>query len=143
MTADVTPTQKSTSTLLNVASDEITKRYGEILVTSTTAQAASVNTTGEAMFGGRPIIFKSAYAAPAGSSSTYPAVGVIPAYTITRVCSSAPVTLVSMTQYHNVVSTNTTVWNVTNSPSSLLLAAPGSGDDVVSYKVALVCDTVV
>lgn len=142
MPADVTPTSFSTSKVLSEAFDTPVQRFYEITPTSTTAFVASVNQTGEAMFGGRPIIAKTVYAAPTQSSSTFfnvSAGSITSQVTVTRVVASAPVALVTVTQYGQVVATNTTVWNSLNSPSSLLLTA----SDVVNYKVALVTDTVV
>lgn len=144
MPADVTPTPYSTSRILPLSDDTVEGRYAQITPLNTTAYAASVNQTGEAMFG-RPIIYTQSYTLTGVALSTYTVFGGANSqtYTVSTVRSSAPVLLVSVTQYHQVVATNTTVWNTNNSPSSLLLALAGSGDDVVSYKVAVVADTVV
>lgn len=144
MPADVTPTPFSTSKILALPDDTTEQRIAQITPTNVTALVASVNQTGEAMFG-RALVLTQSYALTNVVLSTFPALSVSTstAFTISRVVSSAPIVLVSMTQNHQVVSTNTTVFNALGTPSSLLLALPGAGNDVVSYKVAVVADTVV
>lgn len=144
MPADTTPTSFSTSRILNLPDGTELTRIAQIQVATTTAYVPSVNQTGEAMFG-RPIIYTTTYSVGGTSISTYTVYSGANSqtYEITAVKSSAPVLLVSVTQYHQIVPSNTTVFNSLNSASSLLLANAGQGDDVVSYKVAVVADTVV
>lgn len=138
MAANVTPTPASVALIVPRTSDSTVFVREQVWPTATTAFVASVNQTGEALYG-RPIILTVAYSNANIVSNTVTTNGAT--ITVSKVIYSTPVVTASYTQYHQIVPTNTTVWNSLNSPSSLLLAAKGSGDDVVSYTWSVVSDT--
>lgn len=144
MPAPVTPAFFSNSWTYNEALDTPLARYGAIAAVSTSTAVTSVNQTGEAMFG-RPFVQKTAYTNQAQTVSTVTISTTGGSYnvqlTLSQVFASAPIRLISMTQYHTVVPTNTTVWNSQNTSSSLLATA--GQNDLVSYKVAVVSDSTV
>lgn len=142
---DVTPAFFSNSWSYNEAFDTPLARYGAIQATTTSTQVSvTYSTVGQGLFG-IPFVQKTAYTAQAQTVTT---VTVSTAFgsanytlTVSKVFASVPTLLVSMTQYHTVVPTNTTVWSSLDSSSSLLATA--GQNDLVSYKVAVVSDSTV
>lgn len=140
MPANVTPESFSTSKWLWNPSDTVVQEQSGIAPTTTSTAVTSVNQTGEALFG-RPFIVKTTYSAQPTSVVTVNISNVAGTQlTVTRTSTFYTTQLVNVTQYHTVVPVNATAWGSSNTPTSVLY---GSNSDIVSYKVAVVSDTVV
>lgn len=138
MPANLTPVNDSNSWIVQALNDAVWSRVSGMGATSSTSSVSIGSVT--AQFG-LPLLAKTVYAAPAPNTTTinYSTQSGLTA-TITTQYASAPIKLVSMTQYGNLIPTvNATVWNSADSAQSLFLLA----NDIVSFKVALVADSVV
>ena len=141
MPATVTPTPNSTSKWLTIANDGVVQNeYGIAPTTTSTAVNLNLFSSSNYIFG-VPFIAKTTYSTQPTSVVTVNISNVAGTQlTVTRTSTFYTTYLVSVTQYHTVVPTNATVWSSLNTSSSILY---GPSSDIVSYKVALVADTVV
>lgn len=140
MPANVTPTPFSTDKVFWNPSDTVVQELSGIAPTTTSTAVASVNQTGEALFG-RPFIQKTVYSAQPQLVTTINISNLAGTQlTVTRTSVYYGVALLNVTQYHTVTPSNATVWSSLNTASSILY---GPSSDIVSYKVAVVSDTVV
>lgn len=137
---NVTPTPFSTSKWFQISNDGVVQNEYGIAPTTTSTAVVSVNQTGEAIFG-RPFIQKTVYSTQPQLVQTINVSNLAGTQmTLTRTSTYYGVYLLSITQYHTVNPTNATVWSSLDTSSSILY---GPSSDIVSYKVALVADTVV
>ena len=139
---NLTPVNDSNSWVMQASSDAVWSRVSAMGATSTTASVTMTNSTvGQAQFP-PPIIAKTVYAAPTPTVTTINATVYGQAVSVYTQSASTPIKLVSMTSYGNLIPTvNATVWNSANSAQSLFLVS--NANDIVSFKVALVADSVV
>jgi|SRR5579859_417207 len=136
MPAPLTPVPATQSFSLTTAQDIVTNRTNMMLAVTTTASVTGLNATGAAMFG-TPVISTTKYTVGSVTSSVFQVTSVSASsqYTVTKIWSSAPIMMVTSTEYFQIVPSNTTVFNSQNSPSSLLLSVNAA--DERGFTIAL------
>lgn len=136
MPQPLTPQPASSGFVYYEAFDTPEQRFAQLYPTATTS---SVSLGGMSAQVATTVLAKTTYSVANVVLTTYNS-GTMSQYTISKVVISAPVVIKAYSQSFMVVPSNTTVWNVFNSPSSLLLTA-GASDMVARYAV-VVADSV-
>lgn len=137
MPAPLTPVPASAGYVYNEPFDTPEQRFMQLYPGATTASV--VQYTALSSSAAAPVVYKTTYSWANIVSSAVNTNGV--SLTILTQVYSAPIVYKDFTQSFRVMTSNTTVWNSQNSPSSLLLTAGGT-NDAVRQRVAVVSDSI-
>lgn len=135
--AFLTPVPASSSSVAAASPDVVESRFGQLTAVSTTSPVTVTVTSNYGYFSAA-VIARTAYSTAGVVETT--SYSLTPnQITVSRVVYSAPIVVRSVTQYTNVVPSNTTVWDMTGAVSSLLAIPSQSG--LASYSEAVVADS--
>lgn len=140
MPSNLTPQPASSSFVYAEAADTPQNRFDQLLPTSVTSSVSLNVVSASLAIVSSTILAKTTYSTQNIVTTMYQS-GTPNQYTISRVVFSTPVVTKQFSQSFTVVPSNTTVWNVYGSPSSLLLTA--GANDMVAQYVTVVSDSTI